>query len=112
MHNTNRSVTAPPSTSRRRGCDFVRENCMNRQAAGFAAAMLATLALGATTAEAETIAVFTKSQNSPIFTALRAGALAAAKNLGVQVVHYVPSTADNVAEQIKLIDDAIKDKPD
>jgi ribose transport system substrate-binding protein len=85
---------------------------MNRQAAGFAAAMLATLAFGATTAAAETIAVFTKSQNSPIFTALRAGALAAAKNLGVQVVHYVPSTADNVAEQVKLIDDAIKDKPD
>jgi ribose transport system substrate-binding protein len=74
--------------------------------------MLATLGFGATTAEAETIAVFTKSQNSPIFTALRAGALMAAKNLGVQVVHYVPSTADNVAEQVKLIDDAIKDKPD
>jgi ribose transport system substrate-binding protein len=28
------------------------------------------------------------------------------------VVHYVPSTADNVTEQNKLVDDAIKDKPD
>jgi ribose transport system substrate-binding protein len=56
--------------------------------------------------------VFTKSQNSPIFAALRAGAGVAAKNLGVQVIHYVPSTPDSVVEQNKLVDDAIKDKPD
>jgi ribose transport system substrate-binding protein len=85
--------------------------CMNRQAAGFAA-VLSILALGCAGAEAETIAVFTKSQNSPIFAALRAGAAVAAKNLGVQVVHYVPSTPDSVLDQIKMIDDAIKDKPD
>jgi ribose transport system substrate-binding protein len=63
-------------------------------------------------ARAETIAVFTKSQGSPIFAALRAGANVAGKNLGVEVIHYVPSTADSVAEQNKLVDDAIKDKPD
>jgi|SRR5579862_98248 len=63
-------------------------------------------------AQAETIAVFTKNQNSPIFAALRAGAGVAARNLGAQVINYVPSTADNVAEQNKLVDDAIKDKPD
>jgi ribose transport system substrate-binding protein len=63
-------------------------------------------------AEAETIAVFTKNQNSPIFAALRAGAGVAAKTLDVQVINYVPSTADSVAEQNKLVDDAIKDKPD
>jgi ribose transport system substrate-binding protein len=61
---------------------------------------------------AATIAVFTKNQNSPIFAGLRAGAAVAAKNLGVEVVHYVPSTSDNVAEQNKLVDDAVKDKPD
>jgi ribose transport system substrate-binding protein len=68
-------------------------------------------ACGGSRARAETIAVFTRSQGSPIFAALRAGAGAAAKTLGVEVIHYVPSTADSVAEQNKLVDDAIKDKP-
>jgi ribose transport system substrate-binding protein len=80
-----------------------------RIAAGVA---LALAVCGASRAQAETIAVFTKSQNSPIFAALRAGAGVAAKNLGVQVIHYVPSTPDSIAEQNKLVDDAIKDKPD
>jgi ribose transport system substrate-binding protein len=80
-----------------------------RIAAGLA---IALAVCGASRAHAETIAVFTKSQNSPIFAALRAGAGVAAKNLGVQVIHYVPSTPDSVAEQNKLVDDAIKDKPD
>ena len=73
---------------------------------------MAFVGLGAPSAEAETIAVFTKSQTSPIFTALRAGAAVAAKTLGVQIVNYVPSTADSVADQTKLVDDAIKDAPD
>jgi ribose transport system substrate-binding protein len=87
---------------------------MNVKAPGFAAVAAAVLALAvsASGAAAETIAVFTKSQNSPIFAALRAGAQVAAKSLGVQVVHYVPSTPDNVPDQIKMVDDAIKDKPD
>ena len=84
---------------------------MNRPAAGVAFA-LALSVVGQPRAQAETIAVFTKSQNSPIFAALRAGAGVAARNLGVQVIHYVPSTPDNVAEQNELVDDAIKDKPD
>jgi ribose transport system substrate-binding protein len=83
---------------------------MNRQVAT-AGLGLAILVFGAGCAGAETIAVFTKS-NSPIFATLRAGAGVAANNLGVQVVHYVPSTPDLVAEQNKLVDDAIKDKPD
>jgi ribose transport system substrate-binding protein len=90
---------------------FARESSMNRHAAGIGLAIV-MLGAGSARAGAETIAVFTKSQNSPIFSALRAGASVAAKNLGVQVVHYVPSTPDSVAEQIKLVDDAIKDKPD
>src|SRR5580704_19491969 len=81
-----------------------------RIAAGIAALALSTC--GARAAEPQTIAVFTKNQNSPIFSALRTGAAVAAKNLGVQVVNYVPSTADSVADQNKLVDDAIKDKPD
>jgi ribose transport system substrate-binding protein len=84
---------------------------MNRPAAGVAL-LLALCVGGQSRAHGETIAVFTKNQGSPIFAALRAGAAIAAKNLGVQVVNYVPSTADSVAEQNKLVDDAIKDKPD
>ena len=83
---------------------------MNRPAAG-AALLLALCVGGQSRAHGETIAVFTKNQG-PIFTALRAGAAVAAKNLGVQLVNYVPSTPDSVAEQNKLVDDAIKDKPD
>ena len=86
--------------------DRVRPSTL-RMAAGIALAF----GLCAPYAHAETIAVFTKSQGSPIFAALRAGAGVAAKSLGVEVIHYVPSTADNVADQNKLVDDAIKDKP-
>jgi len=83
---------------------------MNRPAVGVAL-LLALCIGGQTRAHGETIAVFTKNQG-PIFAALRAGAAVAAKNLGVQLVNYVPSTPDSVAEQNKLVDDAIKDKPD
>lgn len=83
---------------------------MTRQLAG--AVVLAMLAFGAVHAEAQTIAVLTKNETSPIFAALRAGATVAARSLGVEVVHYVPSTPDNVAEQNKLVDDAIRDKSD
>jgi ribose transport system substrate-binding protein len=82
---------------------------MNRPAAGIAL-LLALCVGGQSRAHGETIAVFTKNQG-PIFTALRAGAAVAAKNLGVQLVNYVPSTPDSVSEQNKLVDDAIKDKP-
>jgi ribose transport system substrate-binding protein len=81
-----------------------------RIAAGLALAVIFA-ACGGPQARAETIAVFTKSQGSSIFSALRAGAAVAAKTLGVEVINYVPSTADSVAEQNKLVDDAIKDKP-
>ena len=83
---------------------------MNRPAAG-AALLLALCVGGQSRAHGETIAVFTKNQG-PVFAALRAGAAVAAKSLGVQLVNYVPSTPDSVAEQNKLVDDAIKDKPD
>jgi ribose transport system substrate-binding protein len=83
---------------------------MNRKLAGVAF-VLAILGFGGARAEAETIAVFTKN-NGPIFSALRAGAVTAGRNLGVQVVNYVPSTPDSVPEQNKLVDDGIKDKPD
>ncbi len=82
-----------------------------RVVAGIACSLLLS-AIGSPCAKAQTIAVLTKNQNSPIFAALRAGAAIAARNLGGRVINYVPSTADSVAEQNKLVDDAIKDKPD
>jgi ribose transport system substrate-binding protein len=75
------------------------------------ALVLAVFGVGTSRGQAETIAVFTKS-NSPIFAAMRAGAAVAAKKLGVQMVSYVPSTPDLQSEQNRLVDDAIKDKPD
>jgi ribose transport system substrate-binding protein len=63
-------------------------------------------------AEAQTIALFTKNNTNPFSQAIRVGSNAAAMTLGVKVVHYVPTTPDNVAEQSKLVEDAIRNTPD
>src|SRR5258707_8968718 len=63
-------------------------------------------------AEAQTIALFTKNNTNPFSQAIRVGSNAAAVALGVKVVHYVPTTPDNVVEQTKLVEDAIRNKPD
>jgi ribose transport system substrate-binding protein len=63
-------------------------------------------------ANAETIAVFTKNTTNPFSKAIRLGADTAAKKLAIDVSHYVPTTADNAAEQTRLVDDAIAKKPD
>src|SRR5260370_12862790 len=61
---------------------------------------------------AEALAVFTKNTTSPFPKAIRPGSDFAAKKLSIDVSHYVPTTADNAAEQTKLVDDAIAKKPD
>src|ERR1700730_5861629 len=58
-------------------------------------------------ASAESIAVFTKNTTNPFSKAIRLGSDIAAKKLSVDVSHYVPTTADNVAEQTKLGDDPV-----
>src|SRR5258708_11599040 len=63
-------------------------------------------------ASAETIAVFTKNTTNPFSKAIRLGADIAGKKLSVDVSHYVPTTPDNVAEQTRLVDDALAKKPD
>src|ERR1700732_1426602 len=63
-------------------------------------------------AKAETIALFTKNTTNPFDKAIRLGSDAAAKNLKVDVSHYMPTTPGNAAEQTKLVDDAIAKKPD
>jgi ribose transport system substrate-binding protein len=63
-------------------------------------------------ANAQTVALFTKNNTNPFSQAIRVGSNAAATALGIKVVHYVPTTPDNAAEQIKLVEDAIRNKPD
>ena len=48
--------------------------------------------------EKETIAVFTKNQVNPFFQAIRLGAENAAKQMGANVVHYVPTKPDSIPE--------------
>ena len=78
--------------------------------------VLIAVAMGAVAlphgASAESIAVFTKNTTNPFSKAIRTGSDFAAKKLSVEVSHYVPTTADNVGEQTKLVDDAIAKKPD
>jgi ribose transport system substrate-binding protein len=69
-------------------------------------------AMSACDANAETIALFTKNNTNPFSQAIRVGSNAAAVALGITVVHYVPTTPDNVVEQAKLVEDAIHNKPD
>ncbi len=76
------------------------------------AALVAAGMLPACGASAQTIALFTKNNTNPFSQAIRVGSNAAAMALGVKVVHYVPTTPDNVVEQTKLVDDAIRNKPD
>src|ERR1700722_3599671 len=63
-------------------------------------------------ASAESIAVFTKNTTNPFSKAIRLGSDIAGKKLSVDVSHYVQTSPDNVAEQTKLVDDAIAKKPD
>jgi ribose transport system substrate-binding protein len=89
---------------------------MKRQSAcrtaNVAAAVTATIAilmpLGASSAAAETLAVFTKSAGNPIARAVRSGAEQIAKANGFTVFHYIPTSADNVPQQTALVDEALK----
>jgi ribose transport system substrate-binding protein len=63
-------------------------------------------------ARAEEIAVFTKNTTNPFSKAIRTGSDFAARKYALGVSHYVPTTPDSVAEQTKLVDDAIAKKPD
>jgi ribose transport system substrate-binding protein len=62
-------------------------------------------------ADGETVAVFTKNQTNPFFESVRVGAAAAAKDLGVKVIQYVPIKPDSIPEQLSQVEDAIVKKP-
>jgi len=58
------------------------------------------------------IAVFTKNRTNPAYTAARLGAERTAARLGARIVHYVPDTPDDVAQQTALVERAIAERPD
>src|SRR5262245_32411458 len=51
------------------------------------------------------IAFFTKNQTNPFFQTVRMGADNAAKQLGVTVVHYIPTKPDSIPEQMSQAED-------
>lgn len=55
------------------------------------------------------LAVFTKNRTNPAYAAARLGAERTAARLNASVVHYVPHKADDVEEQIALMDEALRE---
>src|SRR5450756_2604563 len=80
------------------------------------AVILASIALAATRARAAdakfTIAVFTKNTTNPAYAAFRFAADQVARAAGARIVHYVPKKPDNVDEQIEMVEQVLKDRPD
>src|SRR5919197_3637949 len=83
---------------------------MNRPS--LAAAIAILMPLGAASAAAETLAVFTKSAGNPIARATRAGAEQVAKANGFTIFHYIPTSAENPRQQAALVDEALAAKRD
>src|SRR5229473_5672754 len=59
-----------------------------------------------------TIAVFTKNRTNPAYEAFRIASDQIARTTGAQIVHYVPKQPDSVDEQIAMVDQVLKDRPD
>jgi ribose transport system substrate-binding protein len=87
---------------------------MTRQSAACAAAIAILLPLGfdPAPADAQTIAVFTKSQGNPVARSIRIGAETAARAEKMLVFNFIPTSADNVAQQTSLAEEALRSKPD
>ena len=60
----------------------------------------------------ETIAVFTKNRSNPAYDAARLGAERTAARNGARVIHFVPEKADDIAQQIALVEQALAARPD
>src|SRR5688572_16734817 len=87
---------------------------MTRQSAACAAAIaiLLPLGFGPAPADAQTIAVFTKSQGNPVARSIRIGAETAARAEKMLVFNFIPTSADNVPQQTALAEEALRSKPD
>jgi ribose transport system substrate-binding protein len=85
---------------------------MKHHGAWLATAITILIPLGAASAGAETIAVFTKAAGNPIARAVRAGAQAVGSAAGITIQQYIPTSAGNVTQQQSLVDEAIRAKSD
>ncbi|HTB01666.1 MAG TPA: sugar ABC transporter substrate-binding protein [Bradyrhizobium sp.] len=63
-------------------------------------------------ADQKIIAVFTKNTTNPAYEVFRIAADQVARATGAKIVHYVPKQPDNVDEQVAMVEQALKDKPD
>jgi ribose transport system substrate-binding protein len=59
-----------------------------------------------------TIAVFTKNSTNPAYEAFRIASDQIARATGTKIVHFVPKRPDNVDEQIAMVEQVLKDRPD
>jgi ribose transport system substrate-binding protein len=73
---------------------------------------LALFAGRAAAAEGPTIAVFTKNTTNPAYQAFRLAADQVGRAAGAKIVHFVPKQPDNVDEQIAMVEQVLKDRPD
>ena len=86
---------------------------MKRLIAAVITGATALLSAGTNAADSKmTIAVFTKNRTNPAYEAFRIASDRIARSSGVQVVHYVPKQPDSVDEQIAMVDQVLKDRPD
>jgi ribose transport system substrate-binding protein len=86
---------------------------MKHHRARLAVLMAMVLPLSPEPAQAQqTLAVFTKSQGNPVARAIRIGAETAARAEKFLLFNFIPTSADNVAQQIALAEEALKSKPD
>lgn len=56
--------------------------------------------------------MFTKNRINPAYAAARLGAAKVAKRFGAETLDFVPETPDDVDQQIRLIDQALGQRPD
>jgi ribose transport system substrate-binding protein len=63
-------------------------------------------------AEGPTIAVFTKNTTNPAYQNFRIAADQVGRAAGARIVHFVPKQPDSVDEQIAMMDQVLKDRPD
>jgi ribose transport system substrate-binding protein len=74
--------------------------------------IMASLLSSHARAEGATIAVFTKNSTNPAYQAFRLAADQVGKAAGATIVHFVPKQPDSVDEQIAMVEQVLKERPD
>jgi ribose transport system substrate-binding protein len=74
--------------------------------------IMASMISSQTKADGATIAVFTKNTTNPAYQAFRLAADQVGHAAGAKIVHFVPKQPDNVDEQIAMVEQVLKERPD